>query len=259
MNQINARVKSNQNVCQLIKEYQNGNKREQQQASNGLWLHYQDWVAKLVGAIAKKKHGADKNELTSEACIAFFRSVKKYDLSRASECSLKTHASYWIKGALYHYAKQSMHNGYIVPRCLASLRNRIFEYAEDRQSISYSNIEKLSDEFDIQIRRVLELEVFFCSSENINWDDWEKCATHDVNESFCQHDKDKMKAILDSFMTHQTETASTILRERWFEDKRTSYGKLEERLDHSSYKIQKIEAASYNELKRQLTDTTLAL
>jgi len=245
-------------VNQLIKMYQQGNRTERQKASNALWKLYKDWVERIVGALSKNRSNSNRDEMISESCVAFYNAVKSYDLSRCKECSLKTHAAYWINGFLNRYFRTKMHNNYVVPRCPSALRQRLYECSSGRKSISAKDKKSISIEFNTPVKRVSELELFFCESENVSYEE-DDFDLHDNSEFLCQIDVIKLRKFVNDFISKQESNVASVLRCRWLKDKKDPYKRLAEELDQSNEKIRQIEISAFNQLLNEMTNKALVI
>ena len=230
----------------LVEKYQKGDGAVKSKASNKLWKIYQDWVEAIVGANAKKRRGANKTEMLSEACVGFMKALEHYDLNKTDECSLKSY------GALINYKKIQIHNGYVVPRCPAAVRTELFIASNDRNSISNASLQHIASTYEIPVKRVKELEMFFCSSENVSFDKWETKKESDVQyplgSNYHAIDTKKVLNIVHSFVRKQKEPTSVVLHSRWLADKRTPLKTLAKRFGQSYESIRQIEIGAYNSL-----------
>ncbi|PHS20134.1 MAG: hypothetical protein COA86_02265 [Kangiella sp.] len=236
----------------LVEQYQKGDRAVKSKASNKLWKIYQDWVEAIVGANAKKRRGVNKTEMLSEACVGFMKALEHYDLNKANECSLKSYAAFWINGALINYKKVQIHNGYVVPRCPAAVRTELFIASNDRNSISNASLQNIASTYEIPVKRVKELEMFFCSSENVSFDKWETKKDSDIQYPFGSNyhaiDAKKVLNVIHSFVRKQKEPISVVLHSRWLADKRTPLKTLAKRFGQSYESIRQIEIGAYNSL-----------
>ncbi len=243
-------------TVRLVGQYQNGDNATQSKASNKLWQLYHDWVETIVGAHARFRKGADRIEMLSEACLAFMTALAHYDLSKADECSLKTYSAFWINGALINYKKVQIHNGYIVPRCLATVRSALFIASTDRNSISEDSLQTIAGTYGIPIKRVKELEMFFCNSENLSFDQWQKDyeSTYENEPVSNIHSIDRLKTIshIYSFVKKQNFPIATVLYSRWLTDKKTPLKILAKKLGQSYESIRQIEMRAFDSLMIEL-------
>ncbi|MBL4706544.1 MAG: hypothetical protein JKY54_18590, partial [Flavobacteriales bacterium] len=143
----------NQNLeVALIEKYQLGNITEKKNVSEALWKKNKKWIHNLVGKRASRHIQISFDEMLSVACVAFYDAINTYDLSKAGTVKLKTHSVYWINGALIKYAKTQMYDNYAAPRCLAEVRNEIFNHSIERCSLSNQSVNEISDKFQLNRR-----------------------------------------------------------------------------------------------------------
>jgi len=243
----------NQNQqLEIIKKYQSGDTKAKQEASNKLWPYHSEWISKVVGKRMKQKAGLNEDEMRSEACIAFFEAVNRYEITSSDKCSLKTYASYWINGALNTYARSEMYSNFVVPRCKSDVRSKIFSELAGRNSLSQKSLIKLSKEFDIAESRVRELEMFFCHS-GIESFDFSGIEPDTFKSSFAESiDECKVLSVVREFVSQQPTETRKVLNRRWLIDKKIPYMKLATELGNSYETNRQLEKQAFRLLMTEL-------
>gem|GEM_PF-5688507 len=245
----------NQNLeISFITQYQSGNEIEKKLASHQLWELNQKWIRAMAGKYAQKSARINFDELLSEAYIAFCSAINRFDLSRAGEVSLKTHAVYWINGAFTKHCKTQIHDGYAVPRCRVEVRNDVITLAEGRKSLSMDSTLALSIKHQLKEEKVREIHQFYCAYEKVDLNDWQ-INEKDGSSFICPLELERIRRIrcaIRTFVNKQPKLLANILMQRWLNEKSTSYTELAVQLQMSIPQIRRRVKVGMSDLEKFL-------